>query len=153
MSELSCTTENAVRNAKAFKDAYNKAKRAAVKGIVTDMLGDEWTKKQFEAVSWPTVLRMHGLDGAIDIPELDVMRYRYGWVEYRVEEFELPETAKKRIAASTAAVTFEDGSTETFSVRPWRTFTVGDMWWGKRIVKVEEAWPDFKGRRYVYRFV
>lgn len=153
MSELSCTTENAVRNTKAFKDAYNKAKRAAVRGIVTDVLGEEWTKKQFEAISWPAVLRMHGLDGAIDIPGLDEMRYRYGWVEYCVEEFELPEAAKQRIAANNVAVTFEDGSTETFSVRPWRTLTVGGIWWNKRIVKVEEAWPDFKGRRYVYRFV
>ena len=153
MSELSCTTENAVRNAKAFKDAYNKAKQAAVKGIVTDVLGEEWTKKQFEAISWPAVLRRHGLDGAIDIPELDEMRFRYGWVEYRVEEFELPEAAKQRIAANNITVTFEDGSTRTFTVRPWRTFTVGDIFWDKRIVKVEEAWPDFKGSRYVYRFV
>lgn len=153
MFELSCTTENAVRNAKAFKDAYNKAERAAVKGIITDVMGEEWTKKQFEAISWPAVLSMHGLSGAINIPELDTLR-DYGWVEYRVEEFELPETVKKRIAANNITVTFEDGSTKTFAVvRPRRTFTVGDIWRGKRIVKVKEAWPDFKGRRYVYRFV
>lgn len=51
MSKLTYTTMNAIRNAKAFKDAYDKAERAAVEGIVTDVLGDERTKKQFDAVS------------------------------------------------------------------------------------------------------
>lgn len=153
MSKLTYTTMNAIRNAKAFKDAYDKAERAAVKGIVTDVLGDEWTKKQFDAVeSWDDVLAAHYLSGAIVVPSVDTLR-AYGWVEYRVEEFELPEHVKREIAANTVTITFDDGYTLTEKVPIWNMPTVGDVSSKGRIVKVEEARPDFKGRRYIYRFV
>lgn len=152
MFDLTCTTVNAIRNAKAFKDACEKAERAAIQGTVTDMLGEEWTKKQFEAVNWKDVLAANYLKGAIYIPSVDALR-DYGWVKYRVEEFELPETVKRKIGAGAFLATFEDGTTRAGSFNDWGRVTVGDIYEGKRITQIRECWPDFKGRRYVYRFV
>ena len=152
MSELTCTTVNAIRNAKAFRDAYVRAERAAIQGTVTDVLGEEWTKKQFEAVNWKDVLAANYLKGAIYVPSVDSMRAS-GWVKYRVEEFELSETVKREIGTGAFLATFEDGTTRAGSFNDWGRVTVGDIYGGKRITKIRECWPDFKGRRYVYRFV
>lgn len=152
MFELTYTTMNTIRNAKAFKDAYEKAERAAIQGTVTDVLGEEWTKKQFEAIVWRDVLAANYLKGAIYIPSVDAL-LDYGWVKYRVEEFELPETVKRKICTGAFLATLEDGTTWEGSFNDLGRVAVGDIYEGKRITQIRECLPDFKGRRYVYRFV
>ncbi len=159
MSDFTCSTENAIRNAQAFKSAWKKAERAAVKGIVTDVLGDEWSKKQFDAINWCKVLRENGMNNhGITVPSLEALR-SYGWVECRIEEFELPEMVKRKIAMRTVTITFDNGETVTRSNWAYNNYHIGGWVRTKgrehTIVKIEPAEPvaDLKGRRYLYHFI
>lgn len=159
MSDFTCSTENAIRNAQAFKSAWEKAERAAIKGIVTDVLGDEWSKKQFDAINWCKVLHKNGMNNrGITVPSLETLR-NYGWVEYRREEFELPETAKRKIAMRTVTITFDNGETVTWRNRIWDGYHIGELVRRRghdyTIVEIEpaESVADLKGRRYLYHFI
>lgn len=93
MFELSDTTKNTVSLYKQAKKTYSAAfyaeqtaQKIAVCNLINDVLGKEWTAKEFNAIEWQC-------DYNIDfMPSLPTLR-RYGWVEYRVDTF-VPATSK-----------------------------------------------------------
>lgn len=153
MHDLTRATIDAIHDVKALREAYAEAERAAIEDTITDVLGKEWTRSQFQAIpSWGDILAASGLDGAIHIPSFDYLR-NYGWIKYRVEEFELPEVIKHEINIGVFIATFEDGTAKVGSFKDWGKVTAGDTYEGKRITEIKECWPDFKGRRYFYHLV
>lgn len=148
MANISYTTHNAIENMKAFDKAYHKAYEMAVKGLIKDVLGEEFTKRQYEGIRW------YNFSDDIDMLSVQTLR-KNGWVDYRVEEFDLPEDTKERMAADLYVLTLEDGTTKMEKVYyyvPKR----GERRYGKRIESVRTASVDditFKGRRYVYHVV
>ena len=146
---LSITTLNALANVDAFKKAYDKARKAAICGAIEDVLGYEWTAKQFNAYNW----QRHD----IEMPSLDAL-FEQGWISRRSEEFELPMHVKERIAGRNVAITFEDGTTVIEDAWYERAYRIGESLpyhgYSKHgaITKFERApLPEFKGHRYIYR--
>ena len=150
-SGLSTTTLNALANMEAFEKAYDKARKAAICGAIEDVLGGEWTAKQFNAYNW--------WHHDINMPSLEYL-FERSWVSRRKEEFELPTHVKKRIAERNVAITFEDGTTVIEEAGYERNYCIGDSLpyhgYSKHgaITKFERApLPEFKGHRYIYHLV
>ncbi len=148
MANISYTTHNAIENMKAFEKAYRKAHEMAVKGLIKDVLGEEFTKKQFNGIRWKN------FNDKVSIPSIETLR-EWGWVTYRVEEFELPERTKDEVAEFMYVLTFKDGTTRT-SYYNYYVPKKGEKQYGKVIESVRPTTADditFKGRRYIYHVV
>lgn len=148
MATISYTTHNAIENMKAFDKAYHKAYEMAVKGLIKDVLGEEFSKKQFNGIRWAN------FNNEVNVPTIETLR-EYGWVTYRVEEFELPEHVKNEMTEYECILTFKDGTTKLEDCCyyvPKR----GEKRYGKVIESVRPVTADditFKGRRYIYHVV
>ncbi len=100
MSKPSAATKNIIslyeQTEKTYWAAFyaqRTAHKIAVCNLITDVLGEEWTAKEFNAVEWK-------YDYNIDfMPSLPTLR-RYGWVEYRIDSF-IPTTLKYKGASNT----------------------------------------------------
>lgn len=123
--------------------AYEEAKKAAIRAVITEVLGDEWTAKEFNNQGW--------LAYGVDMPSLETLTNR-GYVTYRVEEFELPMKVKEEIAGTRITVTLDNGETFMPDAVYASRFVVGERYGNGYIVKVErDRLPEFKGHRYIYR--
>lgn len=148
MANISYTTHNAIENMKAFKKAYRKAHEMAVKGLIKDVLGEEFTKKQFTGIRWAN------FNDEVSIPSIETLR-EWGWVAYRVEEFELPEHVKDEMTEYMYVLTLEDGTTKTKDCC-YYVPRIGEKRYGKVIKGIRPATAEditLKGRRYVYHVV
>ncbi len=142
---LNADSKNAISEMEKAYTAYEDAKKAAICAVITDVLGEEWTAKQFKYGCW----RYYGIK---NMPSLDTMLEK-GWISRRVEEFELPMSVKAEIAAKKITVTFDDGRTYVTDTDFACYYVVGQRPYGRSatVVKVEHKMPEFKGRRYIYR--
>lgn len=139
---LSADAQDAVVNMEKARIAYEGAKTAAIRAVITEVLGDEWTAKEFNNQEW----RAYG----VDMPSLETLTNR-GYVTYRVEEFELPMKVKEEIAGTRITVTLDSGKTFVVDACYENIYTVGMYYAGCHVVEVAHKLPEFKGHRYIYR--
>ena len=150
-SNMKASTVEAIRYMEDCARAFEAARKIAIRNVLADELGEEWTAKQFNA---------HDFDRyEVDMPSLDTL-LADGYISRSMEEFELPMQVREKIASRTEKVTLDNGEVITFNLESWQDpHRVGRHLrsWDEDspiVTKVERGpLPEFKGRRYVYRLV
>lgn len=148
---LSADTKDAISAMDEAHKAYEAARKIAIRRVVTEVLGEEWTSSQFDSVEWR--------NRRIVVPSRNTL-LKWGWISRRTEEFELPMSVREDIAKRTEIVTLDNGEVMTFKLQSYldrhRVGRHVRSWDENSPIVVDIKYgplPEFKGHRYVYRFV